>query len=171
MNFAALMFAYRQSVHNQHFWSSLLTHTDSNCDAKAECGNCGIEGQNTCPLNVCCSQFGFCGSTSGSFWFLLLIIILAYRYTNLSAEFCDAGCQDGYESCGAVSRPSCAGGVSTAGRRVAYYESWYRIQSTLSSHRKCSKRRPTGQLSEIVTMPLLRISILQESHISTLVRA
>lgn len=30
----------------------------SNCDAKAACGQYGTPGQQTCPLNVCCSQFG-----------------------------------------------------------------------------------------------------------------
>lgn len=31
----------------------------SNCDAKAECGQYGVEGKQTCPLNVCCSKFGY----------------------------------------------------------------------------------------------------------------
>lgn len=38
----------------------------SNCDAKAECGQYGVAGSNVCPLNVCCSEFGFCGSTDVS---------------------------------------------------------------------------------------------------------
>ena len=38
----------------------------SNCDAKAECGQYGVPGNNTCPINVCCSQFGFCGTTDVS---------------------------------------------------------------------------------------------------------
>ncbi|KDB22160.1 hypothetical protein H109_05949 [Trichophyton interdigitale MR816] len=75
----------------------------SNCDAKAECGQYGVEGKNRCPLNVCCSQYGFCGSTS---------------------EFCGTGCQSGYGGCGDVPRPSCVGGASAALRRIAYYESW-----------------------------------------------
>ncbi|KAF9888495.1 hypothetical protein FE257_008602 [Aspergillus nanangensis] len=75
----------------------------SNCDAKAQCGECGVAGQNTCPLNVCCSEFGFCGATS---------------------EFCDDGCKEGYGGCGEAPRPSCVGGASTSGRRIAYYESW-----------------------------------------------
>lgn len=29
-----------------------------NCDAKAACGQYGASGQQTCPLNVCCSEFG-----------------------------------------------------------------------------------------------------------------
>jgi hypothetical protein len=31
----------------------------SNCDAKAECGQYGKPGQQNCPLNVCCSKFGY----------------------------------------------------------------------------------------------------------------
>ena len=30
----------------------------SNCNAKAPCGQYGITGHQTCPLNVCCSEFG-----------------------------------------------------------------------------------------------------------------
>jgi chitinase len=56
----------------------------SNCDAKAECGNHGI--QETCPLNVCCSQFGFCGTTE---------------------DFCldEKKCQN---NCGTVELPTCS---------------------------------------------------------------
>lgn len=31
----------------------------SNCDAKAQCGQYGTPGSQSCPLNVCCSQFGY----------------------------------------------------------------------------------------------------------------
>lgn len=31
----------------------------SNCDAKAECGEYAVEGSQDCPLNVCCSQYGY----------------------------------------------------------------------------------------------------------------
>lgn len=34
------------------------TGCTSDCDAKAECGQYGTPGQQNCPLNVCCSQFG-----------------------------------------------------------------------------------------------------------------
>lgn len=44
----------------------------SNCDAKAECGQFSADGKTTCPLNVCCSQFGFCGTTSVSVLRLLI---------------------------------------------------------------------------------------------------
>lgn len=35
----------------------------SNCNAKAQCGQYGTPGQQNCPLNVCCSQFGWVFST------------------------------------------------------------------------------------------------------------
>ena len=44
------------------------------CDAIAQCGQ--YSNVPTCPLNVCCSQDGFCGTT---------------------ADFCGDGCQNGYE--------------------------------------------------------------------------
>ena len=31
----------------------------SKCDSKAECGQYGTPGQQNCPLNVCCSEFGY----------------------------------------------------------------------------------------------------------------
>lgn len=31
----------------------------SKCDSKAECGQYGVPGKQNCPLNVCCSQFGY----------------------------------------------------------------------------------------------------------------
>ncbi|PNP44197.1 hypothetical protein THARTR1_11088 [Trichoderma harzianum] len=72
----------------------------SNCDAKAECGQFSADGKKTCPLNVCCSQFGFCGST---------------------AEFCDpsSGCQS---NCGTPHSPGSGGNVRS--QIIGYYESW-----------------------------------------------
>ena len=49
----------------------------SNCDAKAECGQFAATAGKTCPLNVCCSQHGFCGTT---------------------ADFCNDGCQSNCDS-------------------------------------------------------------------------
>ncbi|ROW01932.1 hypothetical protein VMCG_05588 [Cytospora schulzeri] len=87
----------------------------SNCDAKAECGQYGKPGQQDCPLSVCCSQFGFCGSTS---------------------DFCNAdkGCQKDFGGCGDVDRPSCSGN-SINKRTIGYYESW-------ANTRKCQTVSP-----------------------------
>ncbi|KAK5654286.1 hypothetical protein OQA88_7463 [Cercophora sp. LCS_1] len=75
----------------------------SNCDAKAPCGEYADPESASCPLNVCCSQYGFCGSTS---------------------EFCGTGCQAGFGGCGPPPTPSCTGGSSSNKRRIGYYESW-----------------------------------------------
>ncbi|KAJ2988998.1 hypothetical protein NUW58_g3690 [Xylaria curta] len=85
----------------------------SNCDAKAPCGKDAKPENALCPLNVCCSQYGFCGSID---------------------EFCGAGCQEGFGSCGPPKTPSCSGNSATT-RRIGYYESW-------ANTRKCDKRSP-----------------------------
>ncbi|CAN9115600.1 unnamed protein product [Alternaria alternata] len=87
----------------------------SNCDAKAECGQYGKPNKQQCPLGVCCSEFGFCGSTS---------------------EFCDKGCQKDFGGCGDVKRPSCSkDGGSVEGINIGYYESW-------ANTRACSEVSP-----------------------------
>ncbi|KAI1105614.1 hypothetical protein F4804DRAFT_341082 [Jackrogersella minutella] len=76
----------------------------SDCDAKAPCGQYANPDNATCPLNVCCSQYGFCGSTD---------------------PFCGDGCQRGYGGCGPAPTPSCSSSGNSAGmRRIGYYESW-----------------------------------------------
>ncbi|KAJ5965610.1 class V chitinase, partial [Penicillium waksmanii] len=81
------------------------------------CGEYAKTGEGNCPLNVCCSQFGFCGTTS---------------------EFYGTGCQDGYGSCGDVNRPKCSGTSAENGRRIGYYESW----ADDSNSRLCNRRTP-----------------------------
>ncbi|KAM7214514.1 glycoside hydrolase [Rhypophila decipiens] len=71
----------------------------SNCDYKAECNPGGWDPQyvasEKCPLNVCCSPFGFCGTTRG---------------------FCGDT---------QVPQPSCSpNSGTTRKRRIAYYEGW-----------------------------------------------
>ncbi|KAJ3952540.1 hypothetical protein N0V92_011012 [Colletotrichum tropicale] len=71
----------------------------NNCDRKADCdpGGYGKDfvTSTTCPLNVCCSKYGFCGTTE---------------------EFCGSK---------KVSRPSCAVEKSSKFKRVVgYYETW-----------------------------------------------
>lgn len=43
----------------------------SNCDAVAECGKDSKDGKTTCPLNTCCSQYGFCGTTKGTMYSII----------------------------------------------------------------------------------------------------
>ncbi|KAI4591932.1 hypothetical protein KJ359_012063 [Pestalotiopsis sp. 9143b] len=70
----------------------------STCDYKSECDpGWGIEWSNRadCPLNVCCSDFGFCGTTS---------------------DFCKGV---------VVSSPECdISAGSSNGRTIGYYEGW-----------------------------------------------
>ncbi|QRW23671.1 chitinase [Rhizoctonia solani] len=74
------------------------TGCQSNCTATAECGQYAAVPGTKCPLNVCCSQYGF------------------------SPEFCDVGqkCQSG---CGQPSKPS-GKGYSASQRVIGYFESW-----------------------------------------------
>lgn len=51
----------------------------SQCDAKAECGKYAETPGKTCPLNTCCSEFGFVSGASVS-------MEIEYRLINHSAE-------------------------------------------------------------------------------------
>ncbi|KAI0436524.1 carbohydrate-binding module family 18 [Xylaria telfairii] len=83
----------------------------SNCDAKAECGRYAAKAGQECPLNVCCSQFGFCG---------------------LSREFCkvtddkETSCQSNCDQPGSGSS-----GGDVQKRIIGYYEAWV-------AQRKCN---------------------------------
>ncbi|KAH9206557.1 hypothetical protein DL95DRAFT_375269 [Leptodontidium sp. 2 PMI_412] len=95
-----------------------------NCDAKAACGQYGKPGSQTCPLNVCCSEFGIQQSKTNK----------CHRFCGSTSDFCDKGCQSAFGSCGDAPQPSCSSsGVDK--RTVGYYESW-------SSTRKCQSVQP-----------------------------
>lgn len=69
----------------------------SSCDEKSECDpGWGIEWSQAgkCPLNVCCSEFGFCGTAEG---------------------FCQGK---------TVASPQCPGGKSADQKLIGYYEGW-----------------------------------------------
>ena len=69
----------------------------SNCERKSECDpGWGIDWSESakCPLNVCCSKFGFCGTT---------------------ADFCGSS---------TVISPECPGGSSAKAKTIGYYEAW-----------------------------------------------
>jgi chitinase len=68
----------------------------SDCDAHAECGRYAEIPGATCPLNVCCSEFGFCGVTQ---------------------EFCGEHCQS---NCTQPLSGSSGGNVQS--RVIGYYE-------------------------------------------------
>jgi chitinase len=71
----------------------------SNCDAKAECGIGAADPSASCPLNVCCSKFGYCG---------------------VGEDFCGDGCQS---NCG---QPlAINSGVGDVQKLViGYWEGW-----------------------------------------------
>ncbi|KAJ7064104.1 hypothetical protein C8F01DRAFT_1229630 [Mycena amicta] len=97
----------------------------SNCDAQAECGKDAPPENVTCPLNVCCSQFGFCGTTS-------TLCVGRGTSTNhdILAEFCGDGCQS---HCGAPATPSCGTNQESAlNKRIGYYEGWANGRSCMS---------------------------------------
>jgi chitinase len=71
----------------------------SNCDARAECGIGAADPSASCPLNVCCSQFGYCG---------------------IGDDFCGTGCQSNCEQPGAINS-----GVGDVQKLViGYWEGW-----------------------------------------------
>ncbi|KAM0704603.1 hypothetical protein Q7P35_008837 [Cladosporium inversicolor] len=65
-----------------------------------ECGRNAAAGNETCPLNVCCSEFGNCGTT---------------------IDFCGEGCQN---NCDLPQPSTCVTNDSSSLRNVGYYESW-----------------------------------------------
>jgi GH18 family chitinase len=79
-----------------------------------------VAGSQKCPLNVCCSEFGFCGSTPE---FCV--------WTN-TADPNYSQCSTDYGGCGSVSRPSCGGASGVSKRNVGYYESWANTRSCQS---------------------------------------
>jgi len=81
-------------------------------DAKAQCGPYAAEGQQKCPLNVCCSEFGYCGyNKEFCVW------------KNKDDPLCIT-CDDKCGGCGDVKRPSCGGGSRVSKRTIGYHESW-----------------------------------------------
>ncbi|KAJ5344046.1 CAZyme family GH18 [Penicillium brevicompactum] len=89
----------------------------SNCNATAECGKWAATAGTTCPLNVCCSEFGFCGTTS---------------------EFCNAGTDGGkcQSNCYQPTQPSCKSN-DVLKKVIGYYESW-------SAERTCDSWSPSN---------------------------
>lgn len=76
----------------------------SNCDAHAECGRYAKKPGQKCPLNVCCSQFGFCGMTEEF-----------CAKTNNPNTTCQSNCD----------QPGSGGsGGNVQNRIIGYYEAW-----------------------------------------------
>jgi chitinase len=75
-------------------------HTANTSVTTTECGRNAAPGNETCPLNVCCSEYGDCGTT---------------------IDFCGTGCQN---NCDKPQLSTCATDNSSSVRTVGYYESW-----------------------------------------------
>lgn len=81
----------------------------SNCDAKAKCGINSRDGKVKCPLNLCCSDYGYCGTEE--------------EYCTREGE---KKCQKDFGGCEVRKAPSCGkdSNTATGGRRMGYYASW-----------------------------------------------
>jgi GH18 family chitinase len=99
---------------NPQLGSNALVPRQTSNITVTQCGLNAAPGNENCPLNVCCSEFGNCGTT---------------------ADFCGTGCQNG---CDAIARPSCEGSTTSSKRTVGYYESWANDPNT----RKCQTVSP-----------------------------
>ncbi|CAG8236650.1 unnamed protein product [Penicillium salamii] len=97
----------------------------SSCDYKSECDpGWGIKWSNasTCPLNVCCSDYGFCGTPLTA----IPILISGLIFTGTTSEFCGSK---------TVTSPSCSGSSSDK-RTIGYYEGW-------NLEHKCDTMKPS----------------------------
>lgn len=108
----------------------------SNCDAVAECGKYGNGTE--CPLNVCCSQWGFCGTTE---------------------EFClktddKHSCQS---NCGSPKRQTCSS--TWEKRRIAYYETW-------ADTKDCDSFRPEDIPVKALTHLNIAFGGIQDSRVT-----
>jgi chitinase len=94
----------------------------SNCDAVAECGKYAKTPGTTCPLNTCCSKFGFCGTITDFCKGMTILwrSTLPVPKTTADGSFA-AGCQS---NC--ILKPEPPGGNSSGSilqsRVIGYYE-------------------------------------------------
>ncbi|KAF2824330.1 glycoside hydrolase [Ophiobolus disseminans] len=93
----------------------------SNCDATAPCGKHHKVPGTTCPLNTCCSEWGFCGT---------------------STEFCNSKCQS---NCELHPKPMASGG-QVLDKVIGYYESW---SARLSCHKMAPTDLPLDALTHL----------------------
>ncbi|KAJ5918124.1 hypothetical protein N7454_010499 [Penicillium verhagenii] len=91
----------------------------SNCNATAACGRDAATAGTTCPLNVCCSEWGFCGTST--------------EFCEINSSNASLGCQS---NCKAPTTPSCSSN-DVYKRVIGYYEGW-------SSDRVCDSWSPSN---------------------------
>ncbi|KAF8214839.1 hypothetical protein K438DRAFT_1955885 [Mycena galopus ATCC 62051] len=113
----------RQTLYGAEFCTTVADGgpCTSNCNAQAQCGPNAPAGEEDCPLNVCCSQYGFCGTTE---------------------DFCGTGCQS---NCNPAQTASCGADQQSAlTRRIGYYEGW-------ASSRPCDAWTPSSMNVDSLT--------------------
>ncbi|KAH6655949.1 hypothetical protein BKA67DRAFT_675964 [Truncatella angustata] len=98
----------------------------SNCTATAPCGKYAEVKGTTCPLNVCCSAYGFCGTTSD--------------FCTVVDDDDDHSCQSNCES---PTEPSCSSN-NVLKKVIGYYESW-------STSRVCDSWTPSNIAASSLT--------------------
>ncbi|KAF2256755.1 glycoside hydrolase family 18 protein, partial [Trematosphaeria pertusa] len=89
---------------------------------------CGVDsdgGNKKCPLNLCCSYYGWCGTNST-------------HCGDTDQEGNKTPCQKDFGKCEVVPPPKCEkeAGSATHGRHIAYYQSWN------TRTRLCNRIRP-----------------------------
>ncbi|KAI1381148.1 family 18 glycosyl hydrolase [Hypoxylon crocopeplum] len=85
----------------------------SDCHARADCGSWAVVPDTPCKLNVCCDEYGYCGTTE---------------------EFCSTGCQS---NC-VLNPPSTGSGGDVTKVVIAYVEAWQIITNGDTS--SCAQR-------------------------------
>ncbi|CAG8962203.1 hypothetical protein HYFRA_00005255 [Hymenoscyphus fraxineus] len=102
-----------------HCTKTAATRCISNCDAHAMCGVDSLNGSQKCPLQICCSYFGYCGTSSV---FCQGTVPVDHKPGEPNITF---PCQEGFGSCQVDPTPTCKEKEHSAskGRKVAYWQS------------------------------------------------
>jgi chitinase len=103
----------------------------SNCNAKAICGIDSADGQTRCPLNLCCSYYGWCGTE-------------AVHCIDPEPQYGQTPCQQGMGKCEVIPPPQCGGDSASRGRKIGYYQAYQR-------DRKCNYVQPQDIYTEGMT--------------------
>lgn len=100
------------------------------------CGVDSLNGAQKCPLNICCSYFGYCGTSD---IFCEGTIPATHNPGDPAIIF---PCQQGFGSCQTAPVPSCKVRDQSAskGRKVAYYQSSYVYPWSLVSVHDTAKK-------------------------------
>lgn len=126
--------------------STATTACISNCDSRAMCGVNSRDSAQKCPLNLCCSYFGYCGVCPSDPNARVLTDSAKASELHCGNPNGMALCQQGYGSCQTAAVPSCPGGSSASGgRKVAYY------QAGNLMYRRCNRITPSDIIPRDLT--------------------